>query len=139
MRLAILSTLLLTALSNAQNWPQAGGPNGNFVLENASAPKEWSVTRNEGIAWKRSLPELGQSSVTTWGDKLFFAINKPVQKDTVLSKDVIAYCCSATDGSILWTREIPGIYPLKIGGSWGDSSGLPAVTNGEQVAFFNAS
>ncbi len=139
MRLAILSTLLLTALSNAQNWPQAGGPNGNFVLENANAPKEWSVTRNEGIAWKRSLPELGQSSVTTWGDKLFFAINKPVHKDTVLSKDVIAYCCSATDGSILWTREIPGIYPLKIGGSWGDSSGLPAVTNGEQVAFFNAS
>jgi|TARA_B110000467_G_scaffold164714_1_gene195219 outer membrane protein assembly factor BamB len=123
----------------AQNWPQAGGPNGDFIIENAKAPSSWSVTLDQNIAWKRTLPELGQSSVTIWEDKIFFTINKPVQEDTVLAKDVIAYCCSAVDGSVLWTREITGIHLLKIGTSWGDSSGLPAVTNGEQVAFFNAS
>jgi hypothetical protein len=124
---------------NAQNWPQAGGPNGNFVLDDTSAPAAWSVALNQNIAWKKTLPELGQSSVTIWEDKLFFTIKKPVQADAVLSKDVIAYCCSAKDGTVLWKKEIAGIYPLKIGSTYGDSSGLPAVTNGEQVAFFNAS
>lgn len=134
-----LSTTLLCALASARNWHQAGGPNGNFVFHKGRAPQEWSVTLNHNIAWKKKLPELGQSSVTIWEDKLFFTINKPVQEDTVLSKDVIAYCCSAKDGSTLWTREIPGIHPLKIAGSWGDSTGLPPVANGRRVAFFNAS
>jgi len=131
--------LLLASLTNAQNWPQAGGPNGTFIIDDANAPIKWSVALNQNIAWKTELPELGQSSVTVWDDKIFFTINKPVEADTVLAKDIVAYCCSAVDGSILWTREIPGIYPLKIASSWGDSSGLPAVTDGKQVAFFNAS
>jgi len=139
LNLILFSLALLSVLSNAQNWPQAGGPHGNFIIEDANAPSSWSVTLDRNIAWKKTLPELGQSSVTVWEDKLFFTINKPVEADTVLSKDVVAYCCSAIDGSTLWTREIPGIYPLKIASSWGDSSGLPAVTNGRQVAFFNAS
>ena len=138
--ISILTSLtILAGALFAQNWPQAGGPNGNFIIEDANAPSKWSVTLDQNIAWKKTLPELGQSSVTIWEDKLFFTINKPVQEDTVLAKDVVAYCCSAIDGSVLWTREITGIHLLKIGTSWGDSSGLPAVTNGEQVAFFNAS
>ncbi|HCR28496.1 MAG TPA: hypothetical protein DIV79_00580, partial [Opitutae bacterium] len=137
------SSLFLILLSSiaciAGNWPQAGGPNGNFIVPNAVAPTEWSVTLDQNIAWKTTLPELGQSSVTVWGDRVYFSINKPVEEDTVLAKDIVAYCCSAIDGSIIWRREIPGIYPLKIASSWGDSSGLPAVTDGKHVAFFNAS
>lgn len=137
--LTLITGLLVASLTSAQNWPQAGGPNGNFIIEDAQAPTQWSVTLDQNIAWKAPLPELGQSSVTVWDDKLFFTINKPVQKDTVLAKDIVAYCTSAKDGSIIWTREIRGIYPLKIASSWGDSSGLPAVTDGKHVAFFNAS
>lgn len=143
MRRACLSffPLLLSSLlsSFAGNWPQAGGPNGDFIVPNAKAPTEWSVTIDQNIAWKKTLPELGQSSVTVWGDRLYFSINKPIDRDTVLAKDIVAYCCSTIDGSIIWKREIPGIYPLKIASSWGDSSGLPAVTDGKHVAFFNAS
>ena len=135
----LVSLTVLTGCLSAQNWPQAGGPNGNFIVEDATAPSSWSVVQNKNIAWKTTLPELRQSSVSIWYDKLFFTINKPVQKNTTLAKDVVAYCCSAIDGSTLWQREITGTYPLKIASSWGDSSGLPAVTNGKQVAFFNAS
>ncbi len=137
--LFLFSLALSTGHLSAENWPQASGPNGTFVVSDAKAPSEWSVALDQNIAWKTTLPELGQSSVTIWKDKLFFTINKPVEADTVLAKDIVAYCCSAKDGSILWTREIPGIYPLKIASSWGDSSGLPAVTNGKLVAFFNGS
>ncbi len=142
MKPLLLIPLLATTFSASlatQNWPQASGPNGTFIVLDAQAPTHWSVARDENIAWKTTLPELGQSSVTIWGDHIFFAINKPVQADTVLSKDIVAYCCSAKDGSIIWTREIEGIYPLKIASSWGDSSGLPPVTDGKQVAFFNGS
>ena len=133
------ATLLSCTTLSAQNWPQAGGPNGDFIQPGKSAPTTWSVTLNQNVAWTKTLPELGQSSVSTWGDKLFFSINKPVESDTVLSKDIIAYCVSAVDGSTIWKREISGIYPLKIGSSFGDSSGLPAVTDGNLVVFFNAS
>ena len=137
--IALFLVVIIVGPLMANNWPQAGGPNGNFVVSQPNPPSEWSVALDKNIAWKKTLPELGQSSVTIWEDKIFFTINKPVQEDTVLAKDIIAYCCSAIDGSTLWTREISGIYPLKIASSWGDSSGLPAVTDGKQVAFFNAS
>lgn len=138
--LLFVSLILVSAGATlTANWPQASGPNGNFVIEDAKAPSSWSVALDQNIAWKQTLPELGQSSVAIWEDKLFFTINKPVQEDTVLAKDIIAYCCSAKDGSVLWTKEIKGIHNLKIGSSFGDSSGLPAVTDGNIVAFFNAS
>ena len=92
MRRACLSffpVLLSSLLSSfAGNWPQAGGPNGNFIVPNAKAPTEWSVTLDQNIAWKTTLPELGQSSVTVWGDRVYFSINKPVEEDTVLAKDI---------------------------------------------------
>lgn len=133
-----LALCICTSLA-AQNWHQAGGPDGTFVWKDGSAPSTWSVTLDHNIDWKITLPELGQSSVTAWEDKLFFTINKPVEEDTVLSKDIIAYCVSAKDGAVIWTRKINGTHLLKIGGSFGDSSGLPAVTNGNLVVFFNAS
>lgn len=135
----VLLSLSLTRLAEAENWPQASGPKGNFVVEDATAPDSWSVTLDRNIAWRLSLPELGQSSVTIWGDRIFFATNQPIQADATLGRNIVAYCCNAKDGSILWTRKIEGPYPLKIASSWGDSSGLAPVTNGSQVAFFNAS
>ena len=121
------------------DWPQASGPNGSFAVEQGDAPAEWSVTLNKNIAWKKTLPELGQSSVTVSGDRIFFTTNKPVTEPTQFGKDIVAWCCDAEDGTTLWKRDIRGEYPLKIASSWGDSSGLAPVTDGERVAFFNGS
>ncbi len=139
----LCSTLLLAVFSIAnfalaQSWPQGSGPNGDFVLNSNDSPIQWSVVRNQNIAWKTELPELGQSSIVTWGDKLFFTINQPVDDDAKLGTDIVAYCCSARDGSVLWTRKISGKYPLKIASSFGDSSGPPPVTDGRRVCFFNS-
>ena len=134
----LLSVVTHALIANA-DWPQAAGPNGSFVVEQGNAPAEWSVTLDKNIAWKKTLPELGQSSVVISGNRIFFTINKPVTADTALGSDIVAYCCDAQNGTTLWTREIEAKHPLKIASSWGDSSGLAPVTDGKRVAFFNGS
>lgn len=129
----------LVVASNAQNWPQGGGPNADFCVESAVAPTTWSVVNDQNIAWRRTLPETGQSTVTAWGDRLFFTILKPVDRDSQLGRNILAYCCRAKDGKVLWKREIRGEHPLRLSGCFSDSSAPPAVTDGERVVFFNAS
>ena len=36
------------------------------------------MRKNENIAWKKTSPEGGQSGIISWGEKLFFTINKPL-------------------------------------------------------------
>ncbi len=134
----MLLILLGNRISLAQ-WPQASGPFGDFVIEDQEAPAKWSVILDQNIAWRKALPELGQSSVIASGDRLFFTINQPATSPTTLGSDIVAYCCNLEDGKTLWTRKIAGQHPLKIASSWGDSSGLAPVTDGKRVAFFNGS
>ena len=135
---ALLCSFAFASCSYAQNWNQGSGPNGNFIVESGNPPPEWSVVLEKNIQWRTELPELGQSSIVAWNDRLFFTINRPVESDAKLGKDIIAYCCDADTGEVLWTRTIEGQYPLKIASSFGDSSGPAPVVDGESVVFFNS-
>lgn len=55
-------TLALLFLSNVvfADWPQGAGSSGGFRTSE-SAPAEWSVVRDENIAWKLTLPETGKA------------------------------------------------------------------------------
>ncbi|MCB1121910.1 MAG: PQQ-binding-like beta-propeller repeat protein [Verrucomicrobiae bacterium] len=64
---------------------------------------------------------------------------KPVNKDSLTGKDIVAYCCDAQTGEILWQREIPGRYMQRLSGAFSDSSSPPAVCDGERVIFVSAS
>jgi acetyl esterase/lipase len=123
-------------------WPQGSGPDSSFRFGQyaVAAPlTTWSVTRNENILWQKTLPETGQSTVTISGGRLFFTTMKPVNQDSELGHDIVAWCCDAETGKTIWTREIPAKYPLRLSGCFSDSSSPPAVTDGERVCFFNAS
>lgn len=120
-------------------WPQGNGPNGDFTASGENSPVSWSVVRNENIKWKKTLPETGQSTVTVWNDRVFFTTIKEVHEDSELGQNIVAWCCDATSGETIWTREIPGDYPLRLSGCFSDSSAPPAVTDGTHVVFFNAS
>jgi len=130
--------LLFTTLSLAADWPQSSGPSGNFEVSEA-APTKWSVALDENIAWKLTLPETGQNTPVIAGDKLFFSTMKPVEADSELGKDIVAWCCDAQSGEVLWQREIPGKYPLRLSGCFSDSTSPPATCDGERVVFINAS
>lgn len=137
------STLLATALAGLtahadSNWPQAAGPNNSFAVK-SSAPVSWSVVKQQNIAWKLTLPETGQSTPVIVDGKIFFTTLMPVQEDSTLGKDIVAWCVDANTGKVLWKRPLPGKHPLRLSGCFSDSSAPPAVCDGERVVFVNAS
>jgi acetyl esterase/lipase/outer membrane protein assembly factor BamB len=128
------------------NWSQGAGNDGQFFSSRSEfhsslseAPTTWSVVQNRNIRWKLRLPETGQSTVTVWGQRLFFTTMRPVAADSELGSDIVAWCCDANTGAVIWKRDIPGTHPLRLSGCFSDSSGPPPVTDGQRVCFFNAS
>ena len=124
---------------HAGDWPQGGGPEGSFVIEEAKAPVQWSVVRDEGIAWRVELPETGQSPVVVAKGLAFFSHYVPVEKDSTVGHDIVACCVDANTGEMRWQREIPGRYNLRLSGCFSDSTSPPAVVDGDRVCFVNAS
>jgi len=120
------------------DWPQGAGPNGNFQVD-GNAPVHWSVAANQNIAWKITLPETGQSTPVIHGERLFFTTMKPVESDATLGSDILAWCCHAKTGEVLWQREIAGKYPLRLSGCFSDSSSPPPLCTPDRVVFVNAS
>ena len=121
-------------------WNQGAGPDGSFVVGGA-APTAWSVVRDQNIRWRKPLPETGQSTVVTWGDRVFFTTMRHEESDEprTLGSDIVAWCCNADDGSTIWKRDMPAKFPLRLSGCFSDSSSPPPVTDGKRVCFFNAS
>lgn len=130
--------LSATGLFSA-DWPQGGGPNGDFAMADALAPTTWSVVRDEGIAWRLELPETGQSPVVLAKARAFFSHYVPVEKDSTVGHDIVACCVDAGTGKLLWQREILGRHNLRLSGCFSDSTSPPAVVDGDRVCFVNAS
>ena len=130
--------LVLAGSVIAADWHQASGPASNFTAKQP-APAEWSVAQDRNIKWKLTLPETGQSTPVIAAGKVFFSTLQPVQEDSTLGKDIIAWCCDANTGKVLWKRPVAGKHPLRLSGCFSDSSAPPAVCDGERVVFINAS
>ena len=122
-----------------KNWNQGSGPNASFRVLQTTAPRDWSVVRDEGIKWKITLPGTGQSTVVSWGNRIFFTTMKPVGQDSTVGSDIVAWCCDAKTGRTLWKRQVEGTHPLRLSGCFSDSTAPPPVTDGRFVCFFNAS
>ena len=133
-----LFALACTSLLHASDWPQGSGAGGNFQTSE-TGPTKWSVTLDQNIVWKVTLPETGQSTPVISNGKVFFSTLKPLEADAELGRDIIAWCCDASTGEVLWKHEIVGKHPLRLSGCFSDSSAPPAVTDGERVVFVNAS
>jgi len=133
--------LLVTVcgVSSAENWPQGAGPALNYAVSDAVIPTVWSVVDNRNIVWRKTLPETGQSTVVVWDESLFFTTMVPVEADSEMGTDIVAYRVDAKTGETLWKREIHGTTPSRMSGCFGDSTTPAAVTDGESVVFLNGS
>ena len=136
----VLSVLCVLAAGDENQWPQASGPNANWQV-NGSAPTQWSVVRNENIAWKTELPEGGQSSVTVFGDRAFLTTHAPLgsSDEITTSTDILGFCLDANTGKRLWNVRLPGSVAVGTAGIFSDATVFAPVTDGKYVWFFNRS
>ncbi len=118
----LLFTLLVPAFLHAENWPAWRGPTGDGTSAERDLPLTWSAT--EGVRWKVSLPEPGNSSPVVWGQRVF--LTQPVGARRTLM------CLDRADGRVLWQKgaEVGG--KERTHGTNPFCSASP-VTDGERV------
>lgn len=131
------TSLMLTSLALAQNWPQAGGPDGTWAAHGPAAPVAWSVTHNQNIRWRTPLPNAGQSGIAIWGDRLFLTTFAEGEKG--FSSRIIGLAVSAKTGKILWQVPLDASLKSPMLYAFSDSTTPSPVTDGKHVWFFNSS
>lgn len=95
-----LFALLLASAAHAQSSAGWRG-DGRGVYPDADPPLTWSTDKN--VVWKTPLPSCSNASPVVAGDRIF-----------VCAEPDVLLCIKATDGSILWQRNV------KLSDTWTD-------------------
>lgn len=109
------------------DWPRWRGPQQNGHTADTSLSTKWT---EKDIAWKLSLPGIGQSSPIVWGDRIF--LTSALEK----GKTRLVFCVNRKTAQIDWqhTAWQGEPEPIHAMNSWASST---CVTDGEVViAFF---
>jgi outer membrane protein assembly factor BamB len=93
--LLIVNTILVT---QAQNWPNWRGPNGDGTSGETNLPTRWDSVMN--VVWKSPVPGIGYSSPIIWGDKLFITTALPETQEKML------LCYDGKSGRLLWQKTV---------------------------------
>ena len=120
----------LVCVSQAANWPEWRGPQGNGVAEAGDYPVEFSPTKN--VLWKARLPGRGNSTPVVWDDHIFITCGigrGQAGRDGVL--------CFDWKGKLRWQRELG---PQRPGRNRNGSGSSPSVvTDGKRIfAYFKS-
>ncbi|MFT5051552.1 MAG: outer membrane protein assembly factor BamB, partial [Chlamydiales bacterium] len=140
------------------HWPSFRGPGATGIVEGHGAPLEWSVTEDEGVAWRVAVPGLGHSSPVIWGDKLFLTTAVPKQGEAQLSslygsegygsgdsvedegpQAFMLLCFDKGSGELLWNNVLhEGVPKIKRHPKASHASSSPTCDAGRVVAFFGS-
>ena len=131
-------------IANAQNWPQAAGPDGDWSTQTKSdVPSKFNVATGENVLWTKPLDESGQSGIVVWKDRLFLTILKPCESESEAPKDnvtstILALCLDASNGEKIWEYKIESAVETGYMGGFSDLTSPTPITDGEYVWFTNA-
>jgi len=131
-----LLLFLLIGSARCDDWGQASGPNGNFIVE-GNAPATFSVSRNEGVKWCAPLPNTGQGSVVISNGRVFVASHAPTDGDAETGSLIVGQCFDAATGKELWRRDLPGTRTTDLSSLFSDNTAASPVSDGERVCFIN--
>ncbi|MDD4821652.1 MAG: PQQ-binding-like beta-propeller repeat protein [Bacteroidales bacterium] len=112
------------SVTQAENWANWRGPNGDGISNETNLPTKWDSTTN--VLWKSPIPGVGHSSPIIWEDKLFTLTAYPEKNE----KALLCYDCK--NGKLLWQTTV---LKSKLENKHGDNSfasGTPA-TDGKWV------
>lgn len=104
----LLPLLALTSLATAQDWPEFRGPDKQGNSAATGLPTVWNPGLNKNVVWKAELPGIGWSSPVMVGDKIYLTTAVPVggEEKAVVDRSLRALCVSATDGKVVWDKEV---------------------------------
>lgn len=128
--------LLCSSAVGAADWPQAAGPNGNFVVD-GTAIDRFSVATNDNVIWRSPLPNTGQGTAIVSGGRVFVTSHEPITKDTETGSLILGLCFDAETGRELWRRELPGTRVTDLSSLFSDNTAATPVADGENVLFTN--
>ena len=96
----ILTLLMVnsTSVTQAQNWPNWRGPNGDGTSIETNLPTRWDSITN--VVWKSPVPGIGHSSPIIWEDRLFITSALPETQEKLL----LCYDCKS--GHLLWKKTM---------------------------------
>ena len=132
----LLALLWLSANLHAADWPQATGPNANFVVK-GEAPEKFSVSLNQNILWRTSMPSTGQGTVIVSGKKVFVTSHDVIKEGTEMGSTILGLCLDAESGKELWRREIPGTRTTDLSSLFSDNTAASPVADQDRVIFTN--
>ena len=135
-RAAFAIVLCLPALCWA-DWPQAAGPNYQYVVEDGRALTQFSVARNDGVIWRTPLPNTGESTPIVSGSRIFLTCHTPMRADAESGQAIFGICFDAASGKELWRRELPATRSTDMASGFSDNTAASPVTDGKHVCFIN--
>lgn len=100
------ASLAWSAPAGEGSWPEFRGPTRQGSSDATGLPVKWSATEN--IAWKADLPGRAWSSPVV-GDGVVYLTNAVGAKDSTDPHDTFSLrvmALSATDGKVIWDREV---------------------------------
>ncbi|NQV29188.1 MAG: PQQ-binding-like beta-propeller repeat protein [Rhodopirellula sp.] len=121
---------------SAADWPQAAGPDGNFVVD-GQAVDRFSVATNQNVVWRSPLPSTGQGTPIVSNSRVFVTSHEPITRDTETGSMILGMCFDAATGKELWRREIPGTRETDLSSLFSDNTAASPVADGERVLFSN--
>lgn len=134
--LAACAVTVTTSFSSAADWPQAAGPNGNFVVD-GHAVDRFSVSLDQNVIWRTPLPNTGQGTPIVSGIRVFVSSHAPIAQDTETGSLILGLCFDAKSGRELWRREIPGTRETDLSSLFSDNTAASPVADGKRVLFTN--
>lgn len=104
----LIALLTLTSLASAADWPEFRGPTKQGQAEVTGLPTEWSPAVSKNIQWKVPVPGIGWSSPVVIGERIYLTSAVPVggEEKPVVERSLRVICLQATDGKVIWDKEI---------------------------------
>ena len=138
-----LSLLIVSGISQAEDWPQFRGPGAAGRSVETGLPSNWDAETN--IVWKTRLPGPGASSPVTFGDRIYVTCYSGYGLDSnspgdagELQRNVV--CINRQDGSVIWDTPQAATSPQKPYRSFialhGYASGTPTIDEDAIYVFY---
>ena len=139
---------VVAAKGQAMNWPAFRGLNASGVGDSQGAVVEWDVAAGKNVLWKAPIPGLANGSPIIWGNRIYVTSAISSAGDTTFLAGISGnirshedvsehsfrlYALDATNGSIVWEKEVYKGVPRTKRHPKASHASSTAATDGQRI------